>query len=197
MRRILKQHLCAQTFEELQVPLIIVATDLYSGELVPIGGGNLIKAVQASCSIPFLYVPCEHMGRILVDGGTINPVPVKVARDLGAEVIIAVDLCELLPKTFPTNLFEVATRSAEIAFMWQNERCTHHANVIIRPKTCGVGTFNEKMKPEICEAGRRAAREHIPEIKALLALYPPLEPCHDSWNHVNLECYTPQIYNAN
>jgi NTE family protein len=197
LRKSLDSWLYAQTFEELQIPLIIVATDLYSGELVPMGSGSLRKAVQASCSLPFVYVPCEHMGRILVDGGVINPVPVKVAKDLGADIVIAVDLCELLPKTFATNLFEVAKRSAEIAFMWQNEACTHHADVIIRPKTTGVGTFNDGMKGQIYAAGKQAAREQMPYIKKLLKERANKTCQNDHMRLVHPICYTPQICQEN
>lgn len=193
LKNVLNEYLYADTFEQLQIPLIVVASDLYSGELVPMGSGNLVKAVQASCSIPFVFVPCEHMGRILVDGGVINPVPVKVAADLGAQIIIAVDLCELLPKTFPSNLFQVANRSAEIAFMWQNQACTRRADVIIRPKTCGIGTFNDKMKWQIYEAGKQAAREQMPRIKEALASLSHDNSSHTQWRLVNLNCYGPQI----
>lgn len=192
LHQVLDDHLTAETFEELKIPLIIVASDLHSGELVPMGCGDLVKAVQASCSIPFIFVPCDYLGRILVDGGVVNPVPVQIARDLGAEVIIAVDLCELLPKTFPTNLFEVATRSAEITFMWQNQVCTHHADVIIRPKTCDVGAFNDGMRWQIYAAGRHAANAKIPQIKALLAALPPKKNSCPPRLHYPI-CYMPEI----
>lgn len=162
--RILDDHLEAETFDELKIPFVAVATDLYSGELITMGAGDLVKSVQASCSIPFFFVPCDYMGRILVDGGVVNPVPAKVAHDLGADLIIAVDLCELLPKTYPRNLFQVFDRSTEIAFMWQNQACSSYADFVIRPKTCGVGTFNDNMKQLLYESGKEAAREMIPEI---------------------------------
>lgn len=168
MRRALDRCLHSESFEDLHIPLVIVASDLHSGELVPIGSGPVAQAVQASCSIPFVFVPCEYRGRVLVDGGVVNPVPVCVARDLGAEVIIAVDLCELLPRTFPTNLFGVMQRSAEIAFMWQNDCCTRSADIIIRPKTCGVGCFDETKKRELYEAGRVAAEQQVPLILKLV-----------------------------
>lgn len=194
MKKVLNQYLYAQTFEELHVPLVIVATDLLTGELVPIGSGDLRKAVQASCSIPFVLVPCEHMGRILVDGGVIDPVPVKVARDLGAEIVIAVDLVEMLPKTCPTNLFQIADRSAEIAFMWQNEVCTRTADFVIRPKTCGVGTFNDAMKWLVYAAGRNAAQEQILQIRKAVDALSCAPFC--GWRLVNPPCYTPQIYHV-
>jgi NTE family protein len=196
MLRVIDEDLEAECFEELKIPLVVVASDLHSGELVPMGSGDLVKAVRASCSIPFVFVPCDHMGRVLVDGGVINPVPVNVARDLGAEIIIAVDLAEMLDRTFPTNLFGVATRSAEIAFVWQNQDCTSDASVVIRPKTCGVGAFNDKMKRLVYEAGKEAARKELPQILKLL------EEHHVSLSdeidlrerEVTLECYAPGIY---
>lgn len=195
MTHMLDTCLEATTFDELKIPLVVVATDLNSGELVPIGHGDLVKAVQASCSIPFAFVPCEHMGRIFVDGGVIDPVPVRVAKELGAEIIISVDLCELLPKTFPTNLFQVASRSAEIAFMWQNQYSCYNADVIIRPKTCGVGTFNDKMKRLLYVSGQNAAREKIIQIKGLLSQLEEMDPNDIGQERlVNLGCYTPQIY---
>lgn len=194
LHRVLHKYLQSETFEELKIPLVVVASDLNSGELVPIGVGSVEKAVQASCAIPFIFVPCEYRGRVLVDGGVVNPVPVKVARDLGAEIIIAVDLCELLPRTFPTNLLEVITRSAEIAFMWQNEACSHHSSVIIRPKTCDVGTFNDHLKWQLYEAGKLAAREKIPEILEKLATLDPRDWKSNGWRLISPHCYTPEIY---
>jgi NTE family protein len=194
LMRILRNNLHSKLFEELKIPLIIVATDLYTGELIPIGSGDLKKAVEASCAIPFVFSPCKHMGRILVDGSVINPVPVRIAKDLGAEIVIAVDLCELLPKTCPSNLFEITTRSAEIAFMWQNEVCTRSADIIIRPKTCGVGTFNDNMKGLLLNAGRSAARTQIPRIQELLRKHALKNPDTPKGTiQVELPCYCPQI----
>lgn len=169
LKNVLECQLQARTFDELKIPLVIVATDLNSGELVPIGNGDLIKAVQASCSIPLVFVPVELHGRTLVDGGVINTVPVCVAKDLGADLIIAVDLRELLPHTFPKNLFGVAKRSTEIAFMWQNDVCCRHADVIIRPTLCNVGIFDDSKLEMLYEAGKVAAQSVIPRIKELVA----------------------------
>lgn len=192
MNRVFDEHLTAETFDELHIPLVVVASDLNTGELVPIGSGDLVKSVQASCSIPFFFVPCEMNGRVLVDGGVVNPVPVKVAKDLGADIIIAVDLCELLDRTFPTNLIQVAIRSAEIAFMWQNQTCTNGADVVIRPKTCEVGAFNDKMKWLLYDAGKKAACEKMPEILALVQALPEPDFTGNK-KTVTLLPYTPQI----
>lgn len=186
----LKRNLRSRCFEDLQIPLITVAADLHQGCLVPIGGGDLIKAVRASSSIPFVFVPVDLDGRIYVDGGTINPVPVCVAKDLDADLIIAVDLCELLPQTFPTNLFGVASRSTEIAFMWQNSTCVKQADIIIRPSMCGIGTFNDKAMNILYKVGRAAGREAVPAILERLAQLPPRDPC-EGQRVVQLDCYDP------
>lgn len=194
LRRVLHKYLRSENFDDLKIPLVVVASDLNSGELVPMGAGSVERAVDASCSIPFIFVPCEYMGRVMVDGGCVNPVPVKVARDLGAELVIAVDLCELLPRTFPTNLFDVAIRSAEIAFMWQNEACSHHADVVIRPKTCDVGTFCDSKKCLLYEAGSRAAKEKMAEIQLMLSTLDTNDCESNNWRLVTPQCYTPEIY---
>jgi NTE family protein len=196
LRKILCTYLTATTFEELKIPLITVATDLHSGELVPLASGNIIKAVEASCAIPFVFVPVELNGRILVDGGTINPVPVVIARDLDADIVIAVDLCELLPSTFPANLLGVASRSAEIAFLWQNEVCTRHADIVIRPKMCGVGTFNDQAKYTLYCAGREAALEALPHIQEILNNFSqPYKPCTEK-RTVQLHCYNSDYWSC-
>ena len=168
LKKHLQKNLRVKKFNELKIPFLLVATDLLSGELVTIGGGDIVPAVQASCAIPFVFVPVQLHGRVLVDGGVIDPVPVRVARDLGAELIIAVDVRGLLHPTFPTNLFGVATRSAEITLLWQSEGCIQDADVIIRPEVAHIGCFEDASHKIIYEAGRAAARQAIPHIKELL-----------------------------
>lgn len=185
---LLKRCLEAKTFDALKIPLVVVATDLNSGELVPIGSGCLAQAVKASCAIPLVFVPVEMHGRTLVDGGVVNPVPVCVARDLGADLIIAVDLRELLNHTFPTNLFGVAARSTEIAFLWQSEACCQGADVVIRPTLCDIGTFDATKISMLYEAGKAAARAAIPHIQELIlerSLDKTSEPCPTREAHLD------------
>lgn len=190
LEKLMADNLSTRCFEDLQIPLVVVATDLFSGELVPFGTGDLLPAVQASCSIPFVFAPVNYRDRILVDGGVINPVPVCVAKDLGAEIIIAVDLCELLPQTFPRNLFGVARRSAEIAFMWQNHSSTKQSTIVIRPKLYNVGMFDDELKEMLYEAGRQACVEALPYIKeAISHNYCPEGVMIK--RRVALPCYTP------
>ncbi|BCO29931.1 phosphoesterase [Thiohalobacter sp. COW1] len=87
-----RAHVQAQRIEDLPIPFRAVATCIMSGEEVVVGAGDLIEAVRASISVPGIFTPVRSNGRILVDGGLVNPVPVSVARAMGADLIIAVDL---------------------------------------------------------------------------------------------------------
>ncbi len=171
LRKFLTANLNAQTFDQLKVPFYLVTTDLYSGELVTIGGGPIVPAVEASSTFPVMFVPVWLHGRVFVDGGCIDPVPVRTAKHFNPEVVVAVDLRGLLSKEFPTNLFGVIARSADIAFLWQSETCVNDADVIVRPVIDDdIGTFaGDEYHETIYQAGRTAALKVLPQIKACLA----------------------------
>lgn len=169
LRRFLKHCLSCRCFEELQIPLYVVATDLIAGELVSMNSGPIIPAVHASAAVPFVFSPVYLYQRWLVDGGVADPVPVAVAKKTGAAIIVAVDLSGLLPETCPTNLFGVATRSAEIKFLLQSESCLKGADVIIRPELGDMGLFEDRDQQSVYEAGCKAARDAIPQILELLS----------------------------
>jgi len=84
--------------EKLPIPFCAVATDLNSGTEVCLDAGDLLEAIRASISIPGIFTPVKSEGRFLVDGGLVNPVPVSVVRQMGADFVIAVDLSQDFPK---------------------------------------------------------------------------------------------------
>ncbi|MCU0848488.1 MAG: patatin-like phospholipase family protein [Spirochaetes bacterium] len=92
LREILPLLTDAKSFADLDVPLRMVATDLDTGERVVLKSGSVMNALRASMSYPGLFSPARHGSRWLVDGGLVDPVPVGVARDMGADIVIAVDL---------------------------------------------------------------------------------------------------------
>lgn len=187
---ILDRNLNAETFEELKIPLYVVATDLCTGELCTFGSGPLVPAIVASCSIPIVFVPVQHEGRILVDGGVVDPVPVKVARDLGAQFIIAVDIGGGLECDFPKNLLGVGKRAAEITLLWQAEGCVEGCEIVIRPETTGYGCFDDSHQTEIYEAGRVAAREVLPVLLKVLAETNFITSSKNRWTQRPAPCYS-------
>ncbi len=92
LRALFSMHTAAESFSDLGIPVLMVATDLETGSKVVLKSGNLISALRASMSIPGLFAPARLKDRWLVDGGLVDPVPVGVARALEADVVIAVDL---------------------------------------------------------------------------------------------------------
>jgi NTE family protein len=85
-------HTDAKNFADLKIPVAMIATDLETGDKVVLKSGDLLNALRATMSIPGLFAPTEVKGRWLVDGGLVDPVPVGVARAMGADIVIAVDL---------------------------------------------------------------------------------------------------------
>ncbi len=85
-------HTQARTFDDLRIPVKMVATDLNTGQVVILDEGNIIDSIRASVSVPGVFTPVRRGKQLLVDGGLVNPIPVDIVREMGAEVIIAVDL---------------------------------------------------------------------------------------------------------
>lgn len=88
----MRAHVHTGSIEDLSVAFRAIATDIATGEEVAIGSGDLIEAVRASIAVPGIFTPVRSDGRILVDGGLVNPVPVSAVRAMGADLVIAVDL---------------------------------------------------------------------------------------------------------
>lgn len=168
LKNFLMNHFGNRKFEDLQIPFIAVSTDLRTGELVTFGSGHIAPAVHASCAFPLVFCPLRVYNRILVDGGVVDPIPVRVARQFNPKIVVAVDLSELLPQRIPKNLLGIATRCAEIKFLAQSESCLLDADVIIRPAVGNIGTFDDTHTTALYEAGKAAAREAIPKIKKAL-----------------------------
>ena len=85
-------HTHKRTFEEFNIPVKMIATDLDTGDKIIIDSGNIIESIRASASVPGVFTPVHLNNKWLVDGGLVDPVPVKVVREMGADVVIAIDL---------------------------------------------------------------------------------------------------------
>lgn len=164
LRQRIERELTVEEFDDLQIPLFVVATDLDDGQLVTISSGPIAPAVQGSCAVPLFFQPVCWNGKLLVDGGVLDPTPVEVAKQQNPDIIIAVDLSEMLPQSRPTNLFGVAKRCFEIRLVSSNERLIQEADVLIQPDLSHVGLFDDDSNQEVYEAGRIAAQEAIPAI---------------------------------
>src|SRR5260370_8191635 len=106
----------SRRFEDLRIPLAVVATDLTSGEPVVFTQGNLVDAIRASCAFPGLFEPVEIGTRCLADGGLVAPVPTRAARELGATAVIGVSVgMQDGHRGAPTNIFQVVSPAVNAA----------------------------------------------------------------------------------
>jgi NTE family protein len=162
------KNLKVATFEELKKPLAVVTTDLCSGEEVVFTHGPLDKAVRASCSIPGVYTPVELEGHQLADGGMAENVPVKALKNLGADVVIAVNLFghhQVFPPA--TNVFQIMMR-VWYFFVQEESAWRENADIIIEPDMRLFDLFDFSAGKEMIAVGEKEAKKHIPKIKQVL-----------------------------
>ncbi len=172
----LERMLGRDSFADCKRPLQIVATDLVSGQAQILDQGRLATAVRASASVPLVFEPVKSKGRLLVDGGLSDPVPVDLVKAMGADKVIAVNLYhrhEFIDKRF--TLPTVALRATRIAVHNLSKHSLYGADVILNPDTSAFMQTNRYKKyfdPPVAKAlidiGRRETKRFLPEIKRLL-----------------------------
>jgi NTE family protein len=170
LKRLVNGFLENMPIEKMPRRFAAVATDLATGEKVAIQRGDTGAAVVASCSIPGVFIPAMFEGRELVDGGLTSPVPVAVARQLGADVVIAVDVGGK-PTTKPrSGLYEIILQSFEIMGRSLAQLEGKTANVLIQPRTDGFDSSDFSARKEMIEAGYAAGQAAVPELRRKLGL---------------------------
>jgi NTE family protein len=159
----------SRQFEDLRIPLAVVATDLTSGEPVVFTQGNLVDAIRASCAFPGLFEPVEIGTRCLADGGLVAPVPTCAARELGATSVIGVSVgMQDGHRGAPTNIFQVVSRAVSAAQKHQIEVWERHADIVLRPDVQSLAWDDFDRAEEAIAAGAAAARRAVPRIQKLL-----------------------------
>ncbi len=169
LRAFVKAHVKAHSIEQMAVPFAAVATDLRTGLAVVFDRGPVAEAVHASCAIPGVFVPVQVGEVTLVDGGVVEPVPVSVARRLGATVVIAVAIPAAVPPTAPRSPLGVAYHAVTIMAAEMGRLKAREADVLIEPQVGDVAYNDFSQKKRLIEAGEDAARAALPAIRAALA----------------------------
>ncbi len=156
--------------EQLDIPFAAVATELGTGRLVAFTRGDTGMAVRASCSVPVVFQPTAIRGSEYVDGGLVSPVPVRVARDSGADLVIAVDVSRQ-----PAEQKELDSSAAMLsqAFIVMEHALAQEeiqlADVVIRPDLAKVRATDLAARAQAIAAGEDAARAALPQIRSLIA----------------------------
>ena len=166
MTVMLNRFLKVETFEELQIPLAVTATDFLSGEPVIFRSGSLIDPIRASCAYPGMFLPVSIDGRLMVDGMLAYSVPTTPVREMGAERVIAVYLrAHWANGSMPRHIFEVVGQCFSIAqgkmcSLWQKD-----ADVVVEPDVAGFSYDCFERCDELVRLGEQAARAVLPQIR--------------------------------
>ena len=174
LARYVREQVGNRTFDQLKMPLGIVATDLDSGKPILFRRGDVGTAVRASSAVPAVFDPVRIGTHGYVDGGLTSPVPVRAARDMGADVIIAVDISQLPDGGDTSNALHMLLQTFSIMSRSINELELKEAEIALHPKLVGVAGTDFTVRKKNIEAGREAALAMLPQIKAKVAMQVPV-----------------------
>jgi NTE family protein len=156
------------SIENMKLPFYAVATDIQSGSEMIFSSGNTGTAVRASCSIPGVFRPVQIGDRLYADGGIVSPVAVDAAKQLGADVVIAVDISSDIDTTRPEGIIDMLLKSVTIMYSRISLTQLSHADIVIRPKVGYIGSSDFTKRHEAILEGEKAAMEVLPEIQSII-----------------------------
>ena len=157
-----------KSIEQMRIPLGIVATDLQSGKGILFRSGNTGLAVRASCSVPGVFQPAVISGKEYVDGGLVAPVPVSYARQMGATLVIAVNISSEPVHQDASGTLGVLQQTISIMQRSINQYELKSADVIIQPHLLQMGGSDFRSRNAAILAGEVAAQEQMALIKEKL-----------------------------
>ncbi len=174
LTRYVRQAVGGKLLENMKIPLGVLATDLATGQGVLFRRGDAAQAVRASSAVPGVFAPVNITGRDYVDGGLVAPVPVRQARDMGAEVVLAVDISSAPEGNSAVGSVQVLLQTFAIMGQSINRHELAGADVVVRPALAGVGGADFSARQRSIEAGRAAMQAALPQLKTQLARRLPM-----------------------
>jgi NTE family protein len=187
IEKVLNASLRDSDFSEVKIPLSIVATELLSGREICFTKGNLAEAVRASISVPSIFLPFEKDDLLLVDGGVSNPVPVETVREMGADIVIAVNLDNfrlegIFDRENSDSVTKISQRSIKLLRHYLAQKCTQTADFIIEPPNSYDELskwrnliFKEGIAEQHIELGYYATLQQMKKIQERLKIHIPPE----------------------
>jgi NTE family protein len=158
-----------RTLEKMKKTLAVVATDLNSGEMIVFRSGNTGMAVRASSSVPGIFQPVSINSHEYVDGGLVSPVPVRVARSLGADFVIAVDISDKPKNNKTESSIDVLLQTFNIMGQAISRFELPEADIVIRPQTPGINSTDFNGRYQAVLQGEIAVAAILPELKEKLS----------------------------
>ena len=171
LARYVNTQVGGKSIEQMKIPLGIVATDLRSGEAVTFRRGNTGSAVRASSAVPAVFQPVRIGEREYVDGGLVSPVPVKQAREMGANFVIAVDISSDPEGNPAGDTFQILMQTFAIMGKSINTLALREAEFVVRPPLSGVKSADFGARRRSIEAGRSVMLAMLPQLRSRIAAF--------------------------
>ena len=165
LARFVREHTGGRPIEKLALPLGIVATDLDSGEPILFRVGDTGTAVRASSAVPAVFQPVRIGAREYVDGGLVAPVPVRYARQMGAQFVIAVDISEATEGAATGDAMRMLLQTFSIMGRSINRFELAEADIVLQPRLRGVSGADFTARTRSIQAGREAALAQLAQIR--------------------------------
>jgi NTE family protein len=169
LARYVRSQTGGRSIEQLPMPLGIVATNLHDGSGVLFRTGDLGAAVRASSAVPAVFQPVEIGNRTFVDGGLVAPVPVRFARQMGAEVVIAIDISSPPDPRTKTDPFSMLMQTVAIMGRSINSLELREADLVLRPELSAVASSDFSARKQAIAAGRAAAQAALARLRSVVA----------------------------
>lgn len=150
--------------QQFPIRFAAIATQLDNGQKVAFNRGNAGQAVRASCSIPNVFIPATIAGKRYVDGGLVSPIPVQTARDMGADIVIAIDISARPKAGQSTNLWGLLDQTLNIMGQQSINQELAQADVVIKPAVGNLGVMDLKSRHQSILEGERAAQVQLAAI---------------------------------
>jgi NTE family protein len=169
LARYVREQTGGLSIEKMKLPLGIVATDLDNGQPILFQRGDPGVAVRASSAVPAVFQPVKIGEREYVDGGLVSPVPVRFARQMGAELVLAVDISSPPDGQATGDAMRLLLQTFAIMGKSINHFELSDADVVLRPRLNGVGSADFTARQRAISAGREAALAALPALRARIA----------------------------
>ena len=166
LARYVREQTAGRSIEQMRLPLGIVATDLDSGAAILFQRGDTGAAVRASSAVPAVFQPVKIGTREYVDGGLVSPVPVRFARQMGAEMVIAIDISAAPDGNATGDMMKLLLQTFAIMGRSINQFELRDADIVLRPILTGISSADFASRSKAIQAGREVALRLLPELRA-------------------------------
>ncbi len=164
MAKLITKEIGDVAFDDAKIPLAMIATDITSGEKVVLNEGDVATAVMASTCIAGIFKAVELNGRLLVDGGIVENVPISPLKEMGAETIITVDLISQRAHKKPDNIIEIILNALNFALITTTKLQIKEADILIKPNLGKFNMIDTQQTSDLIKAGYKEGKALLEKI---------------------------------